>query len=173
MSSEVGPRAASPSDPRPKAWPHLAGRLDGGGKVHTLPVRVYYEDTDFSGVAYHASYVRWCERGRSDFLRLAGQDHRGLLDGRDGREPAALMVRRLTVDYLRPARIDDVLEVTTQVQAMGAATLTLKQRIARIDPERPDAPQLELCRAEVMVVLVTKAGRVLRLSKILGPLFGE
>ncbi len=155
------------------AWSDLAGRLDSTGKIHTLPVRVYYEDTDFSGVAYHASYVRWCERGRSDFLRLAGNDHKRLFDGHSGGEAAALMVRRLTIDYLRPAQIDDVLEVTTRVQEMGAATMTLDQRIARVSASQPDGPRLQLCRAEVVVVLVTQTGRVLRLSKILGRLFKD
>ena len=64
-------------------WPDLAGRLEGerGNRRHVLPVRVYFEDTDFSGLVYHASYIRWCERGRSDFLRLIGNDHRGLIEG--------------------------------------------------------------------------------------------
>ena len=76
-----------------------------------LPVRVYFEDTDFSGLVYHASYVRWCERGRSDFLRLLGGDHRRLIDGTGGAEPAAFVVRRMTFDFLKPARIDELLEV--------------------------------------------------------------
>jgi acyl-CoA thioester hydrolase len=152
----------------------LAGRLEttGEGRVHSLAVRVYYEDTDFSGVAYHASYVRWCERGRSDFLRLAGNDHMRLFDGSTGQEPAALMVRRLTIDYLRPARIDDVLVVTSRVKEMAAATLTLSQRVARIDPDQPHVAPIALCDAEVVVVLVSKSGRVLRLSKVLAPVFG-
>jgi acyl-CoA thioester hydrolase len=152
----------------------LAGRLEttANGRVHRLAVRVYYEDTDFSGVAYHASYVRWCERGRSDFLRLAGNDHLRLFDGNAGQEPAALMVRRLTIDYLRPARIDDVLLVTTRVKEMAAATLTLDQRVSCIDPDKPDAAAIDLCHADVVVVLVSKSGRVLRLSKVLAPVFG-
>src|SRR5262249_22825770 len=81
------------------AWPHLAGRLEGG--MHLLPVRVYYEDTDFSGVVYHASYLRFLERGRTDFLRLAGVDQSHLhADG----EGLIFAVRRLTIDYRAPAR---------------------------------------------------------------------
>ncbi len=59
-----------------RSWPDLAGRVvrDAGGRRHVLPIRVYFEDTDFSGLVYHGSYVRWCERGRSDFLRLIGND---------------------------------------------------------------------------------------------------
>ena len=65
------------------AWPDLAGRLveDAGGRRHVLPIRVYFEDTDFSGLVYHATYLRWCERGRSDFLRLMGNDHQALIAG--------------------------------------------------------------------------------------------
>lgn len=148
----------------PRLWPDLAGRLDGKGRErrHVLAVRVYFEDTDFSGLVYHASYIRWCERGRSDFLRLIGNDHRGLIEGAE-REPAAFVVRRLTVEYLKPARIDDVLEVTTRVKERGAATLTLDQRVWRVE----DGKRVELVQAEVMVVLVSQAGRVLRLSKFL------
>jgi acyl-CoA thioester hydrolase len=139
-------------------WPDLAGRITSaaGGRAHVLPVRVYFEDTDFSGLVYHGSFVRWCERGRSDFLRLLGNDHRALIDAA---EPAAFVVRRLTLDYLKPARIDEILEITTTVKNTGAATLTLTQHIMR--------GGVLLCDAEVMVVLVASSGRVLRLSKAL------
>lgn len=106
-------------------WPDLAGRLHGDR--HVLPVRVYYEDTDFSGVAYHGAYVRFLERGRSDFLRLLGV-HQGALHGS---ESVAFAVRSMTLDFPRAARIDDVLEVTTRVDEVGGATVTLGQRIVR------------------------------------------
>jgi acyl-CoA thioester hydrolase len=169
----VNEHASPPLLNSPDLLAGLSGQLTKTpvGRVHRLAVRVYYEDTDFSGVAYHASYVRWCERGRSDFLRLAGNDHKALFDGSSGEEPAALMVRRLTIDYIKPARIDDVLVVITSVKAMAAATMTLDQRVVRIDPARPDTPAIELCRAEVLVVLVSQSGRVLRLAKRLGNLF--
>ena len=114
-------------------WPDLAGRLQQteAGRRHVLPVRVYFEDTDFSGLVYHASYVRWCERGRSDFLRLIGNDHAALMQGGDGREAAAFVVRRMQLEYLKPARIDEILEVVTRVHELGAATLVLDQRISR------------------------------------------
>ena len=149
----------------PRRWPDLAGRLEGQGRErrHVLPVRVYFEDTDFSGLVYHASYIRWCERGRSDFLRLIGNDHRGLIEGTE-REPAAFVVRKLAIEYLKPARIDDVLEVTTRVKERGAATLTLDQRVSRVSD---DGTAIDLVQADVMVVLVSQAGRVLRLSKFL------
>jgi acyl-CoA thioester hydrolase len=140
------------------SWPDLAGRLhtDASGRFHVLPVRVYFEDTDFSGLVYHASYVRWCERGRSDFLRLLGNDHAQLMSGATGREPSAFVVRRMTLDYMKPARIDDVLEIETRPKSMTAASLTLSQVIKR-------GGQL-LFEAEVMVVLVSQSGKPLRLG---------
>jgi acyl-CoA thioester hydrolase len=148
----------SPPDLGDRDWPDLAGRIlvDEKGRCHVLPIRVYFEDTDFSGLVYHGSYVRWCERGRSDFLRLIGNDHRALLAGGDGRESAAFVVRRMTLEFLRPARIDDILEVRTRVKETTAATLTLDQRIS-------DAGR-EIFTAEVMVVLVSQSGKPLRLS---------
>jgi acyl-CoA thioester hydrolase len=148
-------------------WPDLAGRLieDAAGRGHVLPVRVYFEDTDFSGLVYHASYVRWCERGRSDFLRLLGGDHRRLIDGSDGAEPAAFVVRRMTFDFLKPARIDELLEVVTRVKAVGAASLTLVQSVRRAETT--------LVEAEVTVVLISVSGKPLRISSALREAFGE
>ena len=143
-------------------WPDLAGRIvadAAGRRRHVLPIRVYFEDTDFSGLVYHGSYVRWCERGRSDFLRLAGNDHRALIEGSGGREPAAFVVRRMRLEFLKPARIDEVLEVTTRVKETTAATLVLDQRIGR--------GTTELFTAEVTVVLVSRSGKPLRLSAAL------
>jgi acyl-CoA thioester hydrolase len=131
-------------------------RHDTSGRFHILPARVYFEDTDFSGLVYHASYVRWCERGRSDFLRLLGNDHAQLFSGASGREPSAFVVRRMTLDYLKPARIDDVLEIETRPKTMTAASLTLAQTISRSG--------IRLFEAEVLVVLVSHAGKPLRLG---------
>jgi acyl-CoA thioester hydrolase len=149
------------SPPEPARWPDLAGRLveDERGRHHVLPVRVYFEDTDFSGLVYHATYLRWCERGRSDFLRLLGNDHQALIAGGAGREPAAFVVRRMAIEFLRPARIDEVLEVTTRAKAWTAATLTLDQRVAR--------DGRDLFTAEVMVVLISASGKPLRLGAAL------
>jgi acyl-CoA thioester hydrolase len=146
-------------------WPDLAGRLveDGAGRRHLLPIRVYFEDTDFSGLVYHASYLRWCERGRSDFLRLLGNDHHALIRGFEGRESAAFVVRRMTLEFLKPARIDEVLEVETRVKEVGAAHLILLQTI-----RRDDTPLLE---AEVTVVLVSLSGKPLRLNPALRTAF--
>ena len=107
-------------------WPHLSGRLDGG--THVLPVRVYYEDTDFSGVVYHASYLRFLERGRTDFLRLAGVDQ-STLHAEDG--GLIFAVRRMTIDFLKPARMDEVLIVETRTEEVRGASLVIAQRILR------------------------------------------
>ncbi len=132
---------------------------------HVLPVRVYFEDTDFSGLVYHGSYVRWCERGRSDFLRLLGGDHRRLIDGSDGNEPAAFVVRRMSFDFMKPARIDEVLEVETRVKDIGAASLTLRQAVRRED--------VRLVEAEVTVVLVSVSGKPLRIASALREAFAR
>jgi acyl-CoA thioester hydrolase len=128
-----------------------------GVRHHVLPVRVYVEDTDFSGLVYHASYLRWCERGRSDYLRLVGNEHRALIEGGDGAEPSAFVVRRMHLEYLKPARIDDVLEVETRVAEVRGAALRLAQRVMR--------DGLILFEAEALVVLVSVSGKPQRLSQ--------
>ena len=140
----------TPTDAR---WPDLAGRIEGGR--HILAVRVYFEDTDFSGLVYHTGYLRWCERGRSDFLRLLGVRHADLIAPGDGAEPAAFVVRRLEIDYLRPARIDDVLEVVTECAEIGGAHILLAQRVGRGDAT--------LCKLLAKVVLISQSGKPLRL----------
>lgn len=100
------------------------------GREHVLPVRVYYEDTDFTGVVYHANYVRYFERGRSDFLRLAGVSHSDLL-GRE--DPAAFVVTRLAIDFRQAARIDDSLVVRTTYDQVKGPRLMISQRIFRAD----------------------------------------
>jgi acyl-CoA thioester hydrolase len=133
-------------------WPDLAGRIEGAR--HILPVRVYFEDTDFSGLVYHASYLRWCERGRSDWLRLLGVYHSALIAPESG-EPAAFVVRRLEIDYLRPARIDEVLEVTTECTEVSGVYLLLLQQIRR--------GETTLCKVVVKVVLISQSGKPMRL----------
>jgi acyl-CoA thioester hydrolase len=98
------------------------------GREHVLPVRIYYEDTDFTGVVYHANYLRYFERGRSDFLRLAGVDHRMLLERPD---PAAFAVTKIAVAYKRAARVDDALLVRTTYDAVKGPRLIISQRIFR------------------------------------------
>ena len=88
----------------------LDGEIRGGR--HHMPVRVYYEDTDFSGVVYHASYLRFMERGRSNYLRLLGTNQRALFEETEQEAPGfAFVVRRMEIDFRKPARVEDVLEV--------------------------------------------------------------
>lgn len=136
-------------------WPDLAGRIEGD--THVLPVRVYFEDTDFTGLVYHANFLKFCERGRSDFIRMLGIDHRSLANLKDG-APAVFVVRRIEVDYLKPARIDEVLEVVTRCSEIGGATLVLSQDVRR-DGET-------LARLKVSVVLVSEAGKPQRLGQL-------
>jgi acyl-CoA thioester hydrolase len=103
-----------------------AGWMDG--QEHVLPVRTYYEDTDFTGVVYHGAYVRFFERGRTDFMRLAGVSHAALLDRPD---PLAFTVTRLAIDFRRVARIDDALQVRTLYEAVRGPRLFIRQRIVR------------------------------------------
>jgi acyl-CoA thioester hydrolase len=99
-------------------------------REHVLPVRVYYEDTDFTGVVYHANYLRYFERGRSDFLRMAGVSHTDLLAHH---EPTAFVVTRMEIDFKKPARIDDALLVRTTYDAVKGPRLAISQRIVRGD----------------------------------------
>lgn len=133
-------------------WPDLAGRYDGD--VHVLPVRVYYEDTDFTGVVYHGAYIRFFERGRSDFLRLVGIFHSELKEGRLG-QSLAFAVRSISVDFFRPASIDDVLEIRTQFVDHKGARIFLRQEIFKAETR--------LVSADVMVAVITADGRPTRL----------
>jgi acyl-CoA thioester hydrolase len=106
---------------RPAEGTIVAGR-------HLLPMRVYYEDTDFSSVVYHASSLRFLARGRTEFLRAAGVDQSTLHAEGEG---LIFAVRRMTIDYLKPARMDDVLLIETHTADVRGASLTIAQRIRR------------------------------------------
>jgi acyl-CoA thioester hydrolase len=109
-------------------WSHLAGEIRDGR--HVLTVRVYYEDTDFTGVVYHASYLRFMERGRTDYLRLLGANQRALFEATESEAPGFhFVVRSMTIEFLKPARMDGVLEVTTEPEEIRGASMTLRQRI--------------------------------------------
>jgi len=100
------------------------------GASHDIAVRVYYEDTDFSGVVYHARHLQFFERGRTEALRACGVSHSALLARA---EPLAFVVRRMTIDWIAPARIDDLLTVTTRFVAVRGARMVLDQAISRGD----------------------------------------
>lgn len=95
---------------------------------HTLPIRVYYEDTDFSGVVYHASYLRFMERGRTELIRSLGIDQRELFDAG---QAIAFAVRGMNIEFLRPAVMDDLLLVETAPLEMRGASMSLAQRVLR------------------------------------------
>ena len=108
----------------------LAGRLIAGG--HTMQVRVYYEDTDFTGIVYHANYLRFMERGRTNYLRLIGADHRALFEQTEKEAPSfSFVVRSMKIDFLKPAFMDDLLEVRTLSREVSGASIVLVQRVMR------------------------------------------
>ena len=120
--------------------------------IHRLPVRVYYEDTDFSGVVYHANYLRFAERGRSEFLHACGIHHAELFNRPD---PLAFTVVTMNIDFLSPAKIDDKLDVISAYLSIKGARLLIKQAI-----------KLErkiLWRADVTVACISATGRPVRM----------
>ncbi|MBB5764266.1 tol-pal system-associated acyl-CoA thioesterase [Methylorubrum rhodesianum] len=126
-----------------------------GADAHRLPLRVYYEDTDFSGFVYHASYLRFMERGRTELLRsLAGDQSDLHADGAG----LVFVVRRMTLDYLKPARMDDLIEVHTRTSELRGASMHLAQEVRRGEDV--------LVRAEVVVACV-RNGRAIRLPESL------
>lgn len=139
-----------------RTWPDLAGRIEG--ETHIFPIRVYFEDTDFAGHVYHANYLKFCERGRTDFIRLLGIEHQRLANPEAG-EPAMFVVRRIEIDYLKPSRLDDVLEVITRCAEIGGASLTLDQEVRRGDAV--------IARAKVIVVLVGATGKPQRIGSLI------
>ena len=122
--------------------------------AHPLEVRVYYEDTDFSGNVYHAAYLHFFERGRTEFLRDLGVHHSEL-----AKVGIAFAVRQMSIEFEQAAHIDDLLTVITRVTAASGARLQLEQVIER--------DGTVLTRAEVTVVAITSAGRAARLPKVL------
>lgn len=127
----------------------LTGTITNG--IHHLTVRVYYEDTDFSGYVYHSNYLKFCERARSDFLRVLSVDQNVLFAA-----GSAFVVRHINCDFLRPARFDDVLTVeSTPGEAKGARFL-IHQRVLR--------GENVLFSAEVTAVLIGAGGRPKRIS---------
>ena len=134
----------------------LSGRLTGTG--HELVQRVYFEDTDFSGRVYHARYLHFMERGRSDYLRLLGVHH-----GELAAHGLAFAVRHMAIDFLKGASIDDILTIHTAPSAVSGARMVLDQSISR---EREI-----LVSATVTIVLIGVKGRPMRLPPAIRGLF--
>lgn len=105
------------------------------GAAHHLPIRVYFEDTDFSGLVYHANYLRYMERARSDMLRVAGADQKAAYDSGEG----VYAVAELSIKYLRPAHYDDALLVISRIDQLRAASVAIHQRVMLGDQTLTDA----------------------------------
>ncbi len=126
-----------------------SGHIAGG--VHVLPLRIYYEDTDAAGIVYYANWLRFLERGRTELLRLIGQEHSALRDERG----VNWVVRRLAIDYLKPARLDETIEVVTSCGELRGASLDMIQQARRGEEI--------LVRAELVVACMGATGRPVRL----------
>lgn len=131
-------------------WPDLAGKIIND--MHILPVRVYYEDTDFSGFVYHANYLKFCERARSDCLRLLEIHHHEL----EANSQSGFVVRQMTCDFLKPARIDNVLEVQTRFKSAKGARMFIMQSVWHGDNC--------LFKADVTAALIDGKGRPRRFT---------
>jgi acyl-CoA thioester hydrolase len=139
--------------------PALDGEILNG--QHRQPVRVYYEDTDFSGIVYHANYLRFMERGRTNHLRLMGAEQHALFAEAEAETETpgfAFVVRSMTLDFLKPARMDDVLDIVTWPIAVKGASITLAQEVRRGEDV--------LVRAEVRVAFIAE-GRAQPIPKSL------
>ena len=130
--------------------PAGAGRFEA--KVHILPIRIYYEDTDLSGMVYHANYLRYMERGRSEFFRCAGVTRLAMLEEP---EPLVWTLRKIQLEYVRPARVDDLIELHTRATSLTGARMTAEQKVCC-------AGQL-LAHGGVEACMVTLAGRPRRI----------
>src|SRR5436190_8832680 len=123
--------------------------------THSMPLRVYYEDTDAAGIVYYANYLKFAERGRTEMMRELGFAHSGIV----AQSGIVFTVRRLSADYRQPARLDDLLSVETRVMEIAGATLLLDQRICR-DGE-------VLASLDVLVACVGRDGRPRRVPPAL------
>jgi acyl-CoA thioester hydrolase len=131
------------------------------GRTHRLAVRVYYEDTDAAGLVYHARYLHFMERARTEMLREAGGDHPRLW----AEEGLGFAVRRVAIDFLRPARLDDLLAVETAMTGSTGARLELRQRVLRGDEVVADA--------SLTLVCIDRAGRARRIPASLVGAFSK
>jgi acyl-CoA thioester hydrolase len=134
--------------------PIFGGEFDG--PVYRLPIRVYFEDTDLTGVVYHANYVRYCERARTDFLRTIGISHSDL-----ALRDLAFAVTNLSLSYKSPAKIDDLIHVACHYRGNKGAVMIIDQLITRRDQEIDTL----LCTAKIEVVMIDPNGRPKRIPK--------
>jgi acyl-CoA thioester hydrolase len=132
----------------PSATP-TTGRIEGG--QHILPLRIYYEDTDAQGIVYYANWLRFLERGRTELLRMIGLEHSAL----QAASGINWVVRRCTIDYLKPARLDEIIDIVTACGEMRGASLDMIQEARRGEEV--------LVRAELLVACMGESGRPARL----------
>jgi acyl-CoA thioester hydrolase len=147
-------------EPGPPMTAHLDGTIRDGR--HTMQIRVFYEDTDFSGIVYHANYLRFMERGRTNHLRLMGAEQHALFAEAQAETPGfAFVVRSMQIDYLKPARRDDVLEVVTWPVAVKGASITLAQEVRRGEDVLVKAQVRVACLSEGRAQPIPRALRIL------------
>ncbi|HEX2146299.1 MAG TPA: tol-pal system-associated acyl-CoA thioesterase [Pseudorhizobium sp.] len=137
----------------------ISGELTGAG--HRLVQRVYYEDTDFSGLIYHARYLHFLERGRTDYLRCLGCQQSDLLNADE--EGLVFVVHRMEIDFKLPARMDDVLTILTVTEKAGGAKMALNQEIRR--------DETLLIAAKVIIAVINRQGRPRRLPEAIAEKF--
>ncbi|ACM37604.1 MULTISPECIES: tol-pal system-associated acyl-CoA thioesterase [Rhizobium/Agrobacterium group] len=137
----------------------ISGQLIEGG--HRLVQRVYYEDTDFSGLVYHARYLHFLERGRTDYLRCLGCEQSELINADE--EGLVFVVHRMELDFKSPARMDDILVIETITEKAGGAKMVLRQTI--------NSGDRRLIDAKVVIAVVNKFGRPRRLPETIAEKF--
>ena len=137
--------------------PPASGFVDEAAAEHVFPVRVYYEDTDAAGIVYYVNYLKFAERARTEMLRLLGRGQQQMME----REGVAFAVKSCRIEYFRPARLDDALEVRTGLVEVGGASLKLRQRVLR---DRGDGRGSDLL-ADILIRLavVDRTGKPTRL----------
>lgn len=132
--------------------------------MHRFPIRVYYEDTDAGGIVYHSNYLNFAERARTELVRELGVSQREMLEDGEG---TAFAVRSANIDFRRPARLDDLLSVETEVTSIGGASIELDQRIIRTDDGT------ELVRIGVRLGYITLSGKPARIPAPVRELFAK
>ena len=129
------------------------------GRIHILSLRVYYEDTDAAGIVYYANYLKFAERARTELMRLLGSEHRPMMEN----EGVGFAVRSCTADYLQPARLDDAIEVRTEVAEVGGASLSMTQTVLR--PHSGAAAPETLVRMHVRLACIDGRQRAARMPR--------
>jgi acyl-CoA thioester hydrolase len=132
--------------------------------IHTFPIRVYYEDTDAGGIVYHSNYLNFAERARTEMVRELGISQRAMLEDGEG---TAFAVRSANMDFRRPAKLDDLLSVETEVTSIGGASIELDQRIIRAEDGT------ELVRMGVRLGYITLSGKPARIPAPVRELFAK